>query len=100
MLVPRATWAARLGLSRARPAPTLRAVANSWTTVRLYSSAELKVTASKPPVRPFKTLESSPCDLGNGLGFLELAVNPDSDSFQGGRARSACGLRAFPLLPV
>lgn len=84
MLVPRANGAARPRLFRDLPAPTLRAATNSWTTDRPYSSAELKVRASKPPVRPFKTLESSPCDVGTVQGFLELAVNPYSDSSKGG----------------
>ncbi|KAG3276692.1 hypothetical protein H1C71_037307 [Ictidomys tridecemlineatus] len=52
VLKPRATGAARPGLSRDPSAPTLRAATNSWPTDRLFCSAELKVTASKSPEKP------------------------------------------------
>ncbi|VTJ89760.1 Hypothetical predicted protein, partial [Marmota monax] len=50
VLKPRATGAARPGLSREPSAPTVRAATNSWTTDRLYSSAELK---EKPDMSKF-----------------------------------------------
>ncbi|XP_077877377.1 translation factor GUF1, mitochondrial isoform X3 [Ictidomys tridecemlineatus] len=52
VLKPRATGAARPGLSRDPSAPTLRAATNSWPTDRLFCSAELKGTASKSPEKP------------------------------------------------